>query len=180
MQFGNQSMRKSLEILGYLSDGDMEWLLSAGDVVELRAGEILVSEGQMLDSVFFLVDGRLTLTGAHDNSDTVQLSPGEIVGEISAKPLASTVRAERAARVLQVRRGDLIDRCDSNRDFAKRFEGVLQTLLSCRMQHVLAEDEDDDLIQPETSNQDSVELDAAMLDQLARAAKRFDWIRSSG
>ena len=173
-------MRKALQFLGFLTDGDVEWLLSAGQVEEFQVGETLVSAGQMLDSVIILVEGRVALIESDSPGHSRHLGPGEVVGEISAKPAPATATTALPSRVLRVSRSDLVNKCDADQGFDERFHDVLKTLVSRRMQHALVDEEEDDASQADVCNKASVELDAEMLDQIALAAKKFDRIRAAG
>ena len=123
-------MRKSLQFLGFLTDGDIDWLLDVGEVDELCAGDTLVMAGQVLDSVYVLVDGRLTLADPDHAEAAKSVVAGEVVGQISAKPAPATATAELPSRVLRVRRSALVQKCDEDAGFSERFEHVVQSLVS--------------------------------------------------
>src|SRR5258708_39919460 len=95
-------MRKALYILGQLSDSDIEWLAANGECRRLRDGEIIVREGETIETMFITLDGKLRVMLA-DGEPVATLGAGEIVGEIAfvdSAPPSATVGAVGPAVVL--------------------------------------------------------------------------------
>lgn len=70
-------MRRGMYLMGVLDDSDIEWLASHGTGLLASAGQILVREGQPLDSLFVILDGHLCkapyglpITGCRTSSPT--------------------------------------------------------------------------------------------------------------
>ena len=71
-------MRKAMYLMGVLDDMDIEWLATHGSGLLAPRGKTLVREGQVLDSVFVLLDGELAVTTGSKQIAT--LYAGEVVG----------------------------------------------------------------------------------------------------
>ncbi|MBT6783391.1 MAG: cyclic nucleotide-binding domain-containing protein, partial [Planctomycetes bacterium] len=118
-------MRNSLIILGVLEDQDIEWFVRVGQTTALAEGEILIEEGIHIESLWFVLDGALTVTTVHDTSKVLgTVYPGEIVGEVSlldSRPPAVTLIAAESTTVLQISRSELKTKLSNDTGFASRF-----------------------------------------------------------
>src|ERR1035437_4414639 len=54
-------MRKAMYLMGALEDSDIEWLAANGTALHLSQGQVLVREGQPVDSLFVVLDGQLAV-----------------------------------------------------------------------------------------------------------------------
>ncbi len=162
-------MKNVLIILGQLTDLDADWLAGAGRKVRFGAGDVLVTEGRALDSVFIVLDGDLVaLSGT--GRELGRIGTGEIVGEMSfvdAAPPSATVKAVNTVTVLQVPRVALQGRLDADPPFAARFYRALAILLSDRLRSVSA------AAGGATGALAKDELDLNVLDAVSAAGDRF-------
>lgn len=100
-------------------------------LTEAQAGEVLLRDGQPVDSLYLLLEGRLFMSVEVDGH-TIQLgeiNPGNWVGEVAlfsgSSEAVSTVAAVGAAKLLRLRFDD--------------FRDMVQTApeVACRLTHVL-------------------------------------------
>ena len=174
-------MRKALTFLGILNDSDLDWLIHAGVKREVAAGGLLVSEGQPIDAVFLVIDGRFSVTvAALSGREVAQLMSGEIIGEMSFvdshPPSASVTALERSA-VLAVPRTKLSAKLGEDMAFAARFYRALAVFLADRLRSTVATL---GYSAGEALEQDKVygdEIDPDTLDSISLAGARFEWIQ---
>lgn len=131
-------MRKVLHILGGLNDSDVEWLIQHGERQRLSARKVLISEGDMIDALFILLDGELMASVKTDEGsrELGRMRVGDMVGEVSLvdeRPASATVTVVREARVLNVPRAALKAKLGSDIGFAARFYHAVAQLLSYRL-----------------------------------------------
>jgi signal transduction histidine kinase len=100
---------RRVEILAALSDADLVRLLERAHEVEVRAGTLLIREGDAGDEMYVVLDGQLDVSMREGNVDEVvaQRGRGDVVGEMallgSGRRTAS-VRAVSDTRVLAIGR----------------------------------------------------------------------------
>ena len=171
-------MRKVLYILGKLKDADVDWLVSAGKRRRLPAGSALIQSGEAVESVYIVVDGRAEVSVADTVLNTV--STGEVVGELSfldSRPPNASVTCTEETTVLAVPRPDLQAKLDSDDGFASRFYRALGVFLADRLrqttQHVASGGSEEGI---EEDLEQEGELDPAVLDEVALAGARFEWM----
>lgn len=168
------SMKKILYILGEFEDDDAAWLSQAGTQRMLSQGEVLIHEGQPIDSVFFVTQGRLSILRGPEMIEVDRVSAGEVLGEISyvdRRPPTATVSALEEAKVLVVSRTDLTEKLESDPGFAARFYKAIALFLADRFRKAVRQgrggggpsDEDD-------------ELDLQALETVSKAGVRFERI----
>ena len=127
-------MRKVMYLMGTLEDSDVEWLAANGTVMRLAPNQVLVREGQPVDSLFVVLDGQLSVKAGSVLVAT--LLAGEVLGEISfidSRPPLATVTALDAARVLAVRRDVLRSKLAADRQFASNFYLAIAIFLADRL-----------------------------------------------
>lgn len=169
-------MRKVLYILGQLSDEDVDWLGAAGQRRTLTTGDVLIRQGQPIDAMYILLDGRMAVSVA-GIGEVAQISSGEIIGEMSlvdARPPSASVTALTPATVLTIARAPLERHLAENVAFSARFYRAIATFLSDRLRSTVARlgygesgklDEDVEM---------DGELDDAVLDNIHLAGARFE------
>lgn len=173
-------MRKILFILSELSDGDVEWMLRKGAKESHPQGTVLIREGKPLSVLYVLLDGQLAVTlGGEGGTEVARLKSGEILGELSfldSRPPSATVTALSEVSVLSIPRKALSTKLEQDSGFAARFYRALGIFLASRLrktQKTLGYGEkgilDDDV-------EHGDELDPEVLDQVALAGARFDWM----
>ncbi|MEO2198615.1 MAG: cyclic nucleotide-binding domain-containing protein, partial [bacterium] len=118
-------MRKVLYIFSDLTDGDVEWLASAGRRKVFTKDEVLIEEGRPLSDVFVLLTGELSVVKrALPDSPVATLHEGEIVGELSfldSRPPSATVVANSNSVTLAISRDELRVKLSSDPSFAAHF-----------------------------------------------------------
>lgn len=198
----NQSLKDVLFILGELYDSDIDWIVDNGSRQEIVAGTVLVHAGRPVDALHILLDGIVTVTvsnddrnpltrafNALDGSETsdremTRLSRGEIVGEtpfIDARLPITSVKAIKDSLVLSIPRQRLAAKLQQDVGFASRFYRVIATLLSSRLQGMLSQLGYGRRVYSKGQSLDETvkyedELDSSVLDRMALAGNRFDWL----
>ena len=178
-------MKKVLYILGSLADADVDWLVKAGKSTPVKAGEALITEGTALDALFIVLDGALTVTvSTMPGKKLATVGPGEVLGEISmldSRPPLATVTAEEDSRVLKLPRPSLNEKLKKDAGFASRFYRTLAVFLAQRMRDrtAIAQGQKSQL---DESVESKDQIDPELLEEVALAGKRFQWIleRMSG
>jgi signal transduction histidine kinase len=101
----------NLDPFQQLSKERLEWICDRAQIFELRAGEVLVHEGDLVDSLFILVKGKINLTR---RSEGIEIPIGQhqapsFFGEIfilTDDPVHVTVRAFTDCNFYQVKGED--------------------------------------------------------------------------
>lgn len=173
-------MRKVLFILSELADEDLDWMVQNGTRQACPAGTVLIREGHPVKDVFVLLDGQLSVTlAALDGKEVARLHSGEVLGELSfldSRPPSASVTAAEPTTVLSISRSSLTQKLEQDLGFAARFYRALGVFLASRLrktQQRLGYGKDD-LLDDEVQHED--ELDPEVLDQVALAGARFDWM----
>ncbi len=175
-------MRKALFILGDLDDSDIEWLAAAASKQEFEDASVLIREGQQIADVYLLLGGRLSVrVGPQQDEEINSLLPGEFIGELSfldSRPPSATVVAATRSTVAAIPRETLKAKLDRDSAFAGRFYRALGVFLAHRLRRQTVRTSgaagSTDLSE-EAEAED--ELDPALLESVALAAKRFEWIQ---
>lgn len=97
----------SVPFLAGLQDDVLDRLASVGTTQEVTRGDVLVAEGEAADTLFFVLQGRFTVTLG--DTPIAELDAGEPVGEIAffaGGARTATVTAARASTVLALTRSD--------------------------------------------------------------------------
>jgi CRP-like cAMP-binding protein len=167
-------MRKAMYLMGALEDSDIEWLAANGTALRLSQGQVLVREGQPIDSLFVVLDGQLAVQagGAH----VATLLAGEVVGEISfvdSRPPLATATALDAARVLAVRREVLQTKLAADSKFAANFYRALATFLADRLRATTTHMGYGPPEQDATAEH-ADELSDDLMETVSQGARRFD------
>jgi CRP/FNR family transcriptional regulator, cyclic AMP receptor protein len=122
-------------ILGDLKDRDLVFLARVGRFRNLASGEVLIRAGEPIHSLFCIMDGSFSVSGA-DGQAIATLLEGEIVGEMSffeRRPPNVSVKAKVAARVMELARAPIVAKLDDDNAFAARFYRALGMSLSYRL-----------------------------------------------
>jgi CRP/FNR family transcriptional regulator, cyclic AMP receptor protein len=173
-------MRKALLFLGILDDSDISWMASEGKKQDIPAGTVLIHEGQSIESLFIVIDGRLAVsTKAAGTKEIAHLMSGEIVGEMSfvdSRLPSASVRAVDASSVLSIPKQALTRRLATDLPFAVRFYRALAVFLSDRLRTTVG------LLgyganQTLQDREYAEEIDPDVLDKVALAGARFDWLQ---
>jgi CRP-like cAMP-binding protein len=168
-------MRKALYVMGILDDSDVQWMSSRGQRSHVTAGTVLIREGTPIESMYILLDGKLSVTiDALKGKEVAALYAGEIVGEISfvdSSPPSASVVAARDSNVLAIRRDMLEAKLGSDLGFASRFYRAIAMFLAGRLRMTTSR------LGYGSAQQDAAdpdELDDESMDNISLAARRFD------
>lgn len=133
-------MRKSLYILGDLTDEDLFFLAEQGEVQSLSAGDVLIRARSQIHALYFITHGSFDVR-LPDGPDVAKLMVGDVTGEMSfveKQPPDADVIATEMSRVLAVPREVLNAQLQANPAFAGRFYKALATFLSDRLRTTTA------------------------------------------
>jgi CRP/FNR family transcriptional regulator, cyclic AMP receptor protein len=164
-------LRKALFLLGTLNDGDIDWMATTGTRKKVQAGDHLIVEGVATDHLYFVLDGACVVRAA--GRELAQLHSGEILGEISfvdARNPTATVSALEDSVFLAIPRVQLDHKLQADVAFAARFYRALAVFLADRLRSTLAG------LSGKVAQDESDEMDVDMLDRVALASARFDWM----
>lgn len=166
-------MRKVLLIFSELTDGDVEWLSKAGERIHADAGATLVPLGARLDSIWFVLDGALSV---HTASGTrlALMGSGEIVGEMSLvdpAPTAVSVQVASDATLLKISDDTVRAKLAGDPPFAARFYRALCVFLASRLRSTTRRMGYGDAAADEDAKD---ELTEDLLDNVHLAGARFD------
>jgi len=169
-------MRKVLYILGQLDDMDVDWLSRNGIKRRIPGGTDIVRQGQPVQSLFVLLEGRMGISVAKLGR-IVTVGPGEVIGELSfvdRAPPSATVSADGDCVVLEVDKKALEAKLAADAGFGHRFFRALALFLADRLRGTMQR-----MGYGEGSGLDSDEiledeLDDNILDGVSLAGDRFD------
>ncbi len=128
-------MRKVLLIFSELTDGDVEWLSKSGERIHLDAGATLVPLGARVDTIWFVLDGALSVHTAAGTQLAV-MGSGEIIGEMSLvdpAPTAVSVKVASDATLLKISDSTVRTKLAGDPAFAARFYRALCVFLASRL-----------------------------------------------
>ena len=170
-------MRAVLYFLGCLSDLDIKWFVSSGRSMSLESGEQLITAGEPISEVFFVMEGELSARiGTAAIQEVNRMHFGEFVGEVSfldSRPPSTTVVAVTPAKLLAVSRERIEAHLEEDPEFGARFFRGIGILLSNRVRGLLQQvdvSQDADLFSEEVAG----ELDPELLDSINLAGRRFE------
>jgi bacteriocin-type transport-associated protein len=200
----NQPLKDMLFVLGELNDSDIDWLIKSGTRQKITANTVLIDEDGSVDALYILLSGTMTVSVSENKrnplvhafvaregressgQEIARLSRGEIIGEtpfIDARLPSATVKALEDSLVLSIHRSRLAAKLQLDVGFASRFYRVIATLHSNRLQELFRRlgygkpvDSKNQLFNKAIEYQD--ELDFSVLDRMALAGTRFDWMLS--
>src|SRR5262245_57465855 len=104
----------------------------------LKDGEVLIEQGEPIDSIILLLDGRLSVAGK-DVGLLSRLGVGEIVGEMSlvdSAPPSATVAAEGECLILSLEKTILLQKLATDAPFGSRFYKALAVFLADRLRQM--------------------------------------------
>ncbi|MGL4880283.1 MAG: cyclic nucleotide-binding domain-containing protein, partial [Waterburya sp.] len=199
----SQPLRDVLFILAELHDSDIDWMMSCGTQQKIAADTVVIREGGVVDALYILLDGKMSLSVSEDRRNPLtrafaaiegnkilsraigRISKGEIIGEtpfIDNRLPATTVKTIEDSLVLSIPRQELAAKLQQDIGFASRFYRVIATLLSNRLQGMVSSLGYGKRVYSRGQSLDEMveyedELDLGVLDRMALAGKRFDWMQ---
>lgn len=171
-------MRKALNILSILDDRDIEWMIEHGEVRQARKGLTVIREGEPIDSLSIVLDGKLSIIkGASTQPEIASLYAGDIVGEISfvdSRPPSASAVVTEDARIFVIPAMALRNKLDRDTAFAARFYRAVARFLADRLRTTTGHLGYGKRAEQEFEEADLEELDEAALGDVSLAARRFD------
>ncbi|HEY9737212.1 MAG TPA: cyclic nucleotide-binding domain-containing protein [Trichocoleus sp.] len=199
MGLSRLQLKEASTVFAELQDQDLDWLIAVGQVRTLEPKAILQRQGRPVDALHILLEGAVTLRAealtspetplpspllnafepvaavdselaAEAAQEIARLSRGDLVGEtvfLDALPPAYQVQTLRECQVLSVPRWRLESKLLYDDGFAARIFRILALLLANKQQlffqqlGILAE---------------SPEISSQLLNRLALAEARFEWM----
>jgi CRP/FNR family transcriptional regulator, cyclic AMP receptor protein len=128
-------MRKVLFIFSGLTDGDVDWLSTAGQRIHVDPGTVLIPLGSRVDNLYFVIDGQLRIRTRAGDALAI-LESGEIIGEMSLvdpAPTAVSVEVASDATLLRIPDSVVREKLSSDLGFASRFYRALCVFMADRM-----------------------------------------------
>jgi CRP/FNR family transcriptional regulator, cyclic AMP receptor protein len=136
---GDFIVKKVLTLFGEMGDQDVDWLSRHGELVMVTAGHVLIEKGTAPDHLYFIMEGELEIILHAGNS--VQLGPGEVVGELSfidLRPPSASVSATMDSQVLFIDKPLLDSKLREDTRFASNFYRSLAVFLATRLRQTTA------------------------------------------
>ncbi len=179
-------------IFGEFHDSDVEWLMAAGEVQQVAAGELLVRAGCSIEFLYLVLDGGLTMLWEEAaanpllqafaaiegrelvGQEVAELGQGALVGEspfLDGRLEKVTMQALMTTTVLAVPRRLLLAKLQQDLGFAGRFYRVLGVVMGYRLQGVCGR-----LGYGRRTfvGGEEDELDMEVIDRLGLAGRRFE------
>jgi signal-transduction protein with cAMP-binding, CBS, and nucleotidyltransferase domain len=129
-------MKKSFFILGHLSDENVEWIAANGVHRVVASGETIITMGVPCESVFFLLDGEMSVT-ISGIGEIARLKSIDIIGEMSLVDAQSvpsaTVTATGESVVLEISKSLIQEKMVKDIGFAANFYHAVAIFLSDRL-----------------------------------------------
>ncbi len=127
---GNAELEKTyvalLKQVSFLKDAPLGILERIASLLQgqiLVADELLINEGQVGDSLYFILTGQLEVSKSEENQAIAVLEEGDVVGEMAlilSEPRSANVRALTDAKVLRLSRRDFLRIVIDHPEFSKR------------------------------------------------------------
>ncbi len=170
-------MKKSLYILGQLSDRDVQWMISVGKKERLKSGTTLIEQGKQSNKLYIVLEGEFVVMMG--GKAVTQLGVGEIIGEMSfvdSRPPSATVNVSEEAVLFSVLRSELTDKLSEDIGMAARFYRAIAVFLADRLRtsNQSLGGEEGQVLDEDNEQEDELDLD--VLDNVHLAGARFEEI----
>jgi CRP-like cAMP-binding protein len=194
-------IRDVLFVLGEFYDSDIDWLVAKGERKKVLSGTVLMREGGPIDGLYILLEGSLAMLqpeqgtnrlvhnllpppeGQNRETTVRYLYKGEMFGLtpfIDTYQPTKTIKALEDCLVLYIPRQQLMAKLDQDVGFAARFYEVIISMMENQLQTRLSQLGANNHFEPEHYSQNgksnNQELDFMVLDQMAIAGTRFNWM----
>jgi CRP-like cAMP-binding protein len=133
------SVQARSTVLKHLTEADWRSILEAGELMSFVHGEILMREGQVNDSLYFIDDGQVRVVrgDATRSVELARLDAGSVFGEMSildgASASASIVAESLEVDVVRIDRAELEHLMTENPGLGLRFYRSIAETLSMRL-----------------------------------------------
>jgi CRP-like cAMP-binding protein len=134
-------MSNKLNVIEGLTPEDREWLRINGRERQMSPPERLITEGEALQEIYFVLSGLFSV-GSEASESFSTVGPGGVLGDVSFltenAASASVAALEQGSVVLAVPRGIIAAHLTADVEFAARFYRMTATLLSERLRDLIA------------------------------------------
>lgn len=179
----DSSRKKALFILSQLNNDDIDWIVQKGKKEILEPGEILIHEGRLHDALYIVLKGSMSVwIEAEQSKELAKIGSGELVGEVSfidARPPLATVMAIEETHLLVIPRRQLVVKLQHDMGFASRFYYGISLCLADRMRGTIRHIEYGRNIELEQEELDREDINPNVLENLALAQAKFNWLREN-
>lgn len=130
------ALKKVLYMLGFLTDEDVEWMVTSGARRKVPVGTPIIREGHPTEALFFVLGGEFAVTSARARGEIARVHSGEVVGEVSfvdSRPPSATVTAKLDSVVGAVPMDLLQQKLEDDPGFASRFYKSMAVSLADRL-----------------------------------------------
>lgn len=111
-----------------LTDEERAWLLSVTETHPYKTNEVIIREGETINSFLIIKSGNLRITRTYLDEMSAEfagpLGPGEVIGEMSFmdhKGASANLIADGPTEILSITRDILFGKLDADTSFAARF-----------------------------------------------------------
>lgn len=178
-----EPLRKVLVLFAELHERDIEWLRRIGRLQRLRAGAVLLEQGQAVPALYLMMAGeaRIQVNGEGGMRIVGSSRRGELLGEMTLlNPAESGASAQVDApdgmEVLRIDKGELIAGLSNDVGRATRFWRALARMLSQRSRDQLVARGLAAVSRRAELDSDGDEIDPCQLSAISIAGARFDWL----
>jgi bacteriocin-type transport-associated protein len=201
-QVQGQPIKDVLFVLGELNDSDIDWMMTTGTPQKIAANTVIIDEGGPVDALYILLSGTMSVSVTENAynplvrafaaiegneapaREIARLSKGEIIGEtpfIDARLPAATVKTLEDSLVLAIGRSHLAAKLQQDVGFACRFYKFVAALLCDRLSGMVSKFGYGRRVYTKGLQLDNTveyedELDINVLERIALAGNRFDWM----
>lgn len=124
-----------------LTPDDREWLMANGKEKLVLENEIIIMEGEKPDNIIVILSGLFAVT-SENNKDVITVGPGDILGIMTflteTVVTASVSAIEPNSIVLEIPQKNIAKHLVEDASFASRFYRLTATMLSKRLQKMIA------------------------------------------
>jgi bacteriocin-type transport-associated protein len=204
--FSQPQLREALLLFAELQDGDLDWLLTAGQVQKIPAQTVLMHQGDPIEAFYILLAGTVVLSASNHDRHTLtdvfaqleatvetstqqphdrefsRLFRGDILGEQALMGIPDgllTVTVVQEVKALSIHRWRLESKLQHDVAFAARFYRVLAMLLSDRVLSISQRLGYGRLTYSQGDSFDRTfanELSSQFLSSIHIAGARFEWM----
>lgn len=117
---------KSIDLFSQIPGEDLARVAQIAEEIEFEAGEQVMKEGEIGDSMYLIVDGDVHVFKGERK--VVELGERECVGEMAildSEPRSATVRASSFVRTLRIEREDFYELMNEKAEIAR---GIIKVL----------------------------------------------------
>ena len=124
---------RAVPLFSNCTNADLAAIAAAVDEIEVEAGRVLVTEGEMGKEAFVIVSGEATVS--RDGTNVATIGPGAPFGEmalVDRSPRNATVTAVTAMRLLVLGQREFVGLMDSSPGFARTILAALAARLRAK------------------------------------------------